>query len=98
MESAKIAKKTRKRGPRTPFAHLADEGVRAYQRAQHFPRLTMAMEYLAADVGMGPSTLGAWRRDTIPTDYHILKRFVAVCVEAAPSLGQQWVRDATAGA
>ena len=93
MESTKIAQKTRKRGPRTPFAHLADEGVRAYQHAQRFPRLTMAMDYLAAEVGVGVSTLGAWRRDTIPTDYHVLKSFAAACIRAAPELGEQWVRD-----
>jgi len=92
MGNAKITTMTKLRGPRTAFAHLADEGVRAYQHAQRLPRLTMAMDYLAAEVGVGSSTLGAWRRDVIPTDYYVLKSFVSACIDAAPELGEGWVR------
>ncbi len=79
------------RGPQTPFAHRVDEGVRAYQRAQHFNNLTMAMQFLGDEVGLAFSTLGSWRRNVVPLDYDIVKRFAQVCVEAAPELGEPWV-------
>ncbi len=79
------------RGPQTPFAWRVDEGVRAYQQAQRLNQLTTAMQYLAADVGIAFSTLSAWRRDVIPVDYDILNRFAAVCIQAAPELGEPWL-------
>lgn len=83
--------KEKPRGPQTPFAQRVDEGVRAYQQAQHFNNLTMAMQFIGAEVGIAFSTLGSWRRDVVPLDYDIVKRFAQVCVEAAPELGEPWV-------
>jgi len=75
------------------FARLVDRGVRAYQHAYQLRLLGIASEYIANEVGIGKSTLDSWRRNRIPQDYAVLQRFAAVCVTAAPDLGEVWVTD-----
>ncbi len=86
-------KQSKPRGPQTPFAHLVDTGLRAYQRAKRINGVTRAMDDLAFASGIGSSTLSSWRRDVIPTDYAILKRFVMVCILASAELDESWVSD-----
>jgi hypothetical protein len=86
-------KQSKPRGPQTPFAHLVDTGVRAYQRAQRINGVTRATDDLAFASGIGSSTLSSWRRDVIPTDYAILKRFMMACLLASSELDESWVSD-----
>jgi len=86
-------KQTKPRGPQTPFAHLVDTGVRAYQRAQLINGVTRAMDDLAFASAIGSSTLSSWRRDVIPTDYDILKRFMMACLLASSELDESWISD-----
>jgi len=75
------------------FAVLADQGVRAYQHAQNLRQVGIAEQYIAVEIGVGASTVNAWRRRRIPNDYTVLTQFAATCVAAAPELGTQWVTD-----
>lgn len=93
MPSIKQPTQKHVRGPRTEFAQLVDRGVRAYQHAQKLKLLGQAELYLAGAVGIGRSTLESWRLASYPRDYTILLRFAAVCVDASPELGVDWVQD-----
>jgi hypothetical protein len=86
-------KQSKPRGPQTAFAHLVDTGVRAYQHAKRINGVTRATDDLAFASGIGSSTLGSWRRDVIPTDYAILKRFMMTCLLASSELDESWVSD-----
>ena len=86
-------KQPKPRGPQTAFAHLVDTGVRAYQHAKRINGVTRATDDLAFASGIGSSTLGSWRRDVIPTDYDILKRFMMACLLASSELDESWVSD-----
>ena len=93
MPSIKQPIQKQVRGPRTEFAQLVDQGVRAYQHAQKLKLLGQAVQYLSGAVGIGRSTLESWRQARYPRDYTILLSFAAVCVNASPELGIDWVRD-----
>ena len=86
-------KQPKPRGPQTAFAHLVDTGVRAYQHAKRINGVTRATDDLAFASGIGSSTLGSWRRDVIPTDYDILKRFMMACLLASSELDESWISD-----
>ena len=80
-------------GKNSEFAALADRGIRAYQHAKDLNLLGMAEQHIATEIGVGKGTVNGWRRGRTTRRYDDLTRFVAVCLEAAPELGEQWVVD-----
>ncbi len=53
----------------------------------------MAEQYIATEIGVGQGTVNGWRRGRTTRRYDDLTRFAAVCLNAAPELGEQWVTD-----
>ncbi|HOU14122.1 MAG TPA: NB-ARC domain-containing protein, partial [Anaerolineae bacterium] len=86
----KMSKQT---GKNSEFAALADQGIRAYQHAEQLRLIGMADQYIADAIDVGQSTVNGWRRGRTVRRYADLTRFAAVCLEAAPELGEQWVVD-----
>ncbi|MFN2284474.1 MAG: NB-ARC domain-containing protein, partial [Anaerolineae bacterium] len=78
---------------KSEFATLADQGIRAYQQAQGLKQIGMAEQYIAEAISVGQSTVNGWRRGRTTRRYDDLKNFAAVCLRAAPELGEQWVID-----
>jgi hypothetical protein len=82
--------------PDNTFAYLVDQGVRAYKYANRLELLGMAVDYVAEAAAIGVSTLDAWRSKKtarVARDFRSLTRFAKVCVQAAPELGEEWVRS-----
>jgi len=78
------------------FAELVEQGVRAYMHAEGLHYVTQGVQYIAVAALMGISTLDSWRSKTyqrLPRDYESLQRFAAVCLKAAPELGEAWLTD-----
>ncbi|HOS78985.1 MAG TPA: NB-ARC domain-containing protein, partial [Anaerolineae bacterium] len=86
----KMSKQT---GKNSEFAALADRGIRAYQHAKDLNLLGIAEQHIATEIGVGQGTVNGWRRGRTVRRYDDLTRFAAVCLEAAPELGEQWVTD-----
>ena len=80
-------------GKNSEFAALADRGIRAYQHAKDLNLLGMAEQHIATEIGVGEGTVNGWRRGRTTRRYDDLTRFAAVCLKAAPELGEQWVTD-----
>lgn len=80
-------------GKNSEFAALVEQGVRAYQHAEDLRLIGMADQYIAEAIGVGESTVNGWRRGRTTRRYDDLTRFAAVCLKAAPELGEQWVTD-----
>ncbi len=83
----------KKTGPRTDFAWLVNEGVKAYQHQRRLPTLEMIQEEIASALAISARTLQPWRADRYPDRHEDLTRFASLCVRMAPELGQRWVID-----
>ncbi len=80
-------------GKNSEFAALVEQGIRAYQHAEGLRLIGMADQYIADAIGVGASTVNGWRRGRTTRRYDDLMHFAAVCLTAAPELGEQWVTD-----
>jgi len=75
------------------FATLADQGIRAYQQAKRLNLIGIAELDIGTEIGVGTGTVNGWRRGRITRRYDDLMHFAAICLKAAPELGEQWVTD-----